>query len=89
MPPSELPFEFMLNALRLIEGFAPALFVERAGLPLSGIDDALSAAESRGLLSRDAQRIRPTERGRLFLNELFELFLPAAKQKVVHRVSQA
>jgi len=89
VPPSELPFEFMLNALRLIEGFAPALFVERAGLPLSGIDDALSAAESRGLLSRDAQRIRPTERGRLFLNELFELFLPAAKQKVVHRVSQA
>jgi len=89
VPPSELPFEFMLNALRLTGGFAPALFAERTGLALPVIEEALRMAETRGLLSRDAQRIRPSERGRLFLNELLELFLPAAKQKIAHRVTQA
>ena len=84
----ELPFEFLLNALRLIEGFAPSLYAERTGLPLATAEKALGEAEARGLLERDAQRIRPSARGRLFLNELLELFLPPAKHEVVHRVPQ-
>ena len=76
MPPSELPFEFMLNALRLVEGFELKLFTERTGLPLTAIESRLRQAEERGLLERDWKRIRPTERGQRFLNELLELFLP-------------
>ena len=72
----ELPFEFMLNTLRLIEGFPAALFQERTGLPLLAIEARLREAEKKGLIERDWQRIGPTARGRLFLNELLELFLP-------------
>ena len=75
VPASEVPFEFMLNALRLLEGFEVKLFGERTGLPLGSIGKSLEQAESKGLLERDWRRIRPTERGRLFLNELLELFL--------------
>ena len=80
IPAAELPFEFMLNALRLVEGFPVALFEERTGLPLIRINRQLEEAEKRGLLERDWRRIRPSERGRLFLNELLEGFLnPAPK----------
>jgi oxygen-independent coproporphyrinogen-3 oxidase len=72
----ELPFEFMLNALRLKEGFALARFGERTGLPLSTIEAALAEAERRGLVRRDLQRVVPTPRGFDFLNDLLELFLP-------------
>ena len=72
---AELPFEFMLNALRLVEGFPVELFAARTGQQLAKIERQLSAAEAKGLLLRDWQRIAPTERGRLFLNELLELFL--------------
>jgi oxygen-independent coproporphyrinogen-3 oxidase len=75
VPANEVPFEFMLNALRLVEGFEVKLFGERTGLPLAAIEKSLQKAEEKGLLERDWQRIRPTERGRLFLNELLELFL--------------
>src|SRR3989440_640780 len=75
VPPAELPFEFMLNALRLVEGFPLALFQERTGLPLAVVTWELEDAEKRGLLARDWQRMRPTERGRLFLNELLALFV--------------
>ena len=71
----ELPFEFMLNALRLVEGFAPALFAGRTGMPITVIERELQAAEGKGLLARDWKRIRPTERGRRFLNELLQSFL--------------
>ncbi len=73
--PAELPFEFMLNALRLVEGFALALFEERTGLPLTAVQAQLAEAERKGLIERDWQRLRPTERGRLFLNELLGLFV--------------
>ena len=73
--PSELPFEFMLNALRLIEGFPLALFQERTGLPIATVQRELDEAEHKGLIERDWQRLRPTERGRLFLNELLALFV--------------
>jgi len=76
VPAGELPFEFMLNALRLVEGFEAALFSERTGLPLSAVQSQLEQAERGGLLARDWKHIRPTERGRLFLNELLGAFLP-------------
>jgi len=72
----ELPFEFMLNALRLTDGFPLALFVERTGLPLTAILPALDAAEAKGLIERDHVAVKPTARGRLFLNDLLEMFLP-------------
>ncbi|HEX7221463.1 MAG TPA: radical SAM family heme chaperone HemW [Burkholderiales bacterium] len=78
--PRELPFEFMLNALRLVEGFAPRLFEQRTGLPLATIEKPLNQAESKGLLERDWARLRPTARGQRFLNELLELFLAAGKE---------
>jgi oxygen-independent coproporphyrinogen-3 oxidase len=80
IPARELGFEFMLNALRLVEGFETRLFEERTGLPISTLERPLRAAEEKGLLERDWQRIRPTERGRHFLNELLELFLPAGSR---------
>ena len=76
VPVEELPFEFMLNALRLVEGFDVSLFSQRTGLPLHIVEGRLALAEKKGLLSRDWKRIRPTERGRHFLNELLEAFLP-------------
>jgi oxygen-independent coproporphyrinogen-3 oxidase len=74
--PAELPFEFMLNALRLVEGFDVQLFSQRTGLPIHIVEGRLQVAEDKGLLERDWKRIRPTQRGRLFLNELLEAFLP-------------
>jgi putative oxygen-independent coproporphyrinogen III oxidase len=75
VPVDDLPFEFMLNALRLVEGFSPALFEERTGLPIVSIEKELQRAEEAGLLERDWKRIRPTARGQRFLNELLALFL--------------
>ena len=73
---SELPFEFMLNALRLVEGVPVALFRERTGMELASLEAALSRGEALGLLERDWQHLRPTPKGQRFLNELLELFLP-------------
>ena len=75
----ELPFEFMMNALRLADGFEVASFTERTGLPVTAAETALAAAEAKGLIARDHLRIRPTELGRRFLNDLLRLFLPEAK----------
>lgn len=71
----DLSFEFMMNALRLNEGFEAALFQERTGLPLLTIRHALAEAERRGLLQQDFQRIVPTEMGGRFLNDLLQIFL--------------
>jgi len=73
---SELPFEFMLNALRLREGVPLAMLTERTGLPASAFAAALDEAERKGLLARDWQRLWPTERGFDFLSDLQALFLP-------------
>ncbi len=70
-------FEFVMNALRLNEGFATRLFEERTGLPLKIIESPLREAEARGLASWDVRHVRPTELGRSHLNTLLELFLPA------------
>ncbi|MBP0597063.1 oxygen-independent coproporphyrinogen III oxidase-like protein [Herbaspirillum sp. LeCh32-8] len=70
-----LGFEFMLNALRLTEGFSPNLFAERTGMGLNQIEKQLDLAEQKGMLYRDHALIRPTELGRRFLNDLQEIFL--------------
>jgi oxygen-independent coproporphyrinogen-3 oxidase len=72
---SDVGFEFMLNALRLVEGFAVPLFQERTGFPLTIVEPALREAEKKGLLARDHRRIAPTPLGRRFLNDLQQLFL--------------
>ena len=71
----ELAFEFMMNALRLNEGFDSVLFQERTSLSLLAIRRQLDEAERRGLLARDHQRIAPTLLGQRFLNDLLEIFL--------------
>jgi len=71
----DLPFEFMMNALRLSAGVPAALFEERTGLPLMVCAAELEAARVRGLLEPDAARLRPTLQGQRFLNDLLELFL--------------
>jgi oxygen-independent coproporphyrinogen-3 oxidase len=71
----QLPFEFMLNALRLKDGFELAQFSERTGLPITAIQRALEAAEAKGLLERDFHRAWPTQRGFDFLSDLQALFL--------------
>lgn len=72
---ADMGFEFMLNALRLTEGFDPNLFGERTGMSISAITKALNEAEAKGLIVRDHRLIRPTELGQRFLNDLQEMFL--------------
>lgn len=69
-------FEFMMNALRLNEGFDPRLFEARTGLSIAAAERGLATAERRGLLLRDLHNIRPSATGRRFLNELLQGFLP-------------
>jgi oxygen-independent coproporphyrinogen-3 oxidase len=70
-------FEFMLNALRLVEGFTESLFESRTGLPASRVSERLQLAAARGLLERNGTgEWRPTALGRQFLNDLQGLFLP-------------
>ena len=72
---AELPFEFMLNALRVRQGFPLAWFTERTGLPLSAIEGPLAQAVAKGLIERDLAWVRPTVRGFDFLSDLQGLFL--------------
>ena len=74
---ADLAFEFMLNALRLKDGFALARFGERTGLPLSAIEAQLEEAQRRGLVTRDLAHVQPTRLGFNFLNDLQQIFLPA------------
>jgi putative oxygen-independent coproporphyrinogen III oxidase len=78
VPRAQLAFEFMLNALRLREGFALADFTARTGLALTAIAKPLEEAERRGLIERDFTRVWPTARGFDFLSDLQSLFLPTA-----------
>lgn len=72
---ADLPFEYMLNALRLRDGFKLQDFVEKTGLPVSALQTGLDEAERKGLIERDLTSLRPTERGFDFLNDLHSLFL--------------
>jgi oxygen-independent coproporphyrinogen-3 oxidase len=78
---AEVGFEFMLNALRLTDGVPVALFAERTGFPLAIVGKELDAAERRGLIVRDHERIGPTPLGRRFLNDLQAMFLPQKSRR--------
>ncbi|MEQ1882982.1 MAG: oxygen-independent coproporphyrinogen III oxidase-like protein, partial [Burkholderiales bacterium] len=72
---SALPFEFMMNALRLIDGVELSLFEERTSLTFLSVQKQLASAEDKGLLERDHLRLRPTLKGQRFLNDLLQIFL--------------
>jgi oxygen-independent coproporphyrinogen-3 oxidase len=73
-------FEFMLNALRLRDGFEKDLFVARTGLAASELEDAMRPASERGLVVRKSPgRWQPTAHGRRFLNDLQASFLPSSR----------
>ena len=72
---AELPFDFLMNALRLVDGVPSSWYSERTGQSLDTIAPLLDQAVQRGLLEPWQQQLRPTEQGRLFLNDLLEMFL--------------
>ena len=72
---NDVGLEFMMNALRLTDGFPVALFAEHTGQPISIAKQGLQQAEEKGLIEWDIHTIRPTELGRRFLNDLLGLFL--------------
>ncbi len=73
---ADLPFEFMMNALRLTDGVPLALFSERTGLPINVVSKTLAEAEAKQFIERDHQHLAPTQIGQRFLNDLLEMFLP-------------
>lgn len=73
---AELPFEFMLNALRLVEGFSLADFEQGTGLPAATVLPVLETLERRGLIERAGDRLKPSPLGFRFLNDLQSAFLP-------------
>jgi len=76
----ELPFEFMLNALRLVDGFSEVEFESRTGVPFATLAETISMARQKGLLEQDGSaHWRPSELGQRFLNDLQELFLPESR----------
>lgn len=72
---ADLPFEFMLNSLRLLDGFPLQDFMDRTGLPLSAVQAGIEQGVAKGLLQRDAARVWPTTRGIDFLSDLQSMFL--------------
>ena len=72
---TDLPVEFLMNALRLVEGVPAERFEERTGLPLAALEPALSRARERGLLATDLARLQPTELGLRFLNDVLQGFM--------------
>ncbi|MGK9537201.1 YggW family oxidoreductase, partial [Salmonella enterica subsp. enterica] len=68
----ELPFEFLMNALRLTEGVEARLYAERTGLDLASLEQARRDAEQSGLLQVEPSRLAATDRGQLFLNDLLQ-----------------
>ncbi len=71
----DLPFEFLMNALRLTSGVELKLFSERTGLSTDALQDGLRQAHQRGLLSTDPKRLAASAQGQLFLNDLLQIFL--------------
>jgi putative oxygen-independent coproporphyrinogen III oxidase len=72
----DLTLEFMMNVLRLNDGVHPSLFMQRTGLPLAVIQSRLEAAEAQGLIEWNLQTLRPTAKGRRYLNDLLQIFMP-------------
>jgi oxygen-independent coproporphyrinogen-3 oxidase len=75
IPKDELGFEFMINALRLVDGVPIGLFQQRTGLNIRTLETAIKKAQSKGLLIIDSANMYPSLLGQRFLNELLELFL--------------
>lgn len=75
LAPEELAFDFLMNALRLVDGVPSHWYSERTGQPIEQITSQLDAAVSRGLLQPWQQQLRTSERGQLFLNDLLQGFL--------------
>jgi putative oxygen-independent coproporphyrinogen III oxidase len=73
---ADLPVEFLMNVLRLVEGVPVELFAERTGLPPQVLEPGLSRARARGLLEKDPGRLGATEFGLRFLNDLLQAFMP-------------
>ncbi len=74
--PARRPFEYMLNVLRLVEGFSLSSFESCTGLERAAIEPQLQAGYAAGWLQRDGDRVQPTELGRRFTNDVVALFLP-------------
>lgn len=72
----ELPFEFLMNVLRLTDGVPAGLYPQRTGLPLADLAASRREAEAQGLLQADPARLAATPKGQLFLNDLLQRFLP-------------
>lgn len=75
LTPADAVIEFMMNALRLTDGFELPLFTERTGLPQTVITTPLGRAEELGLIERSPLTVRPTTKGQQYLNELLQLFM--------------
>jgi oxygen-independent coproporphyrinogen-3 oxidase len=87
LPQDDLVFEFMLNALRLTDGFGESVFEERTGCSADELDRIMSQAREKGLVSRDVDAVwRPTSLGQRFLNDLQAEFLPRTSR---HRAREA
>jgi len=77
LPAEDLPFEFLMNALRLTEGVELKRFSQRTGLALAALEDGIQQARQRGLLSDDPARLAASAQGQLFLNDVLQIFLTA------------
>jgi oxygen-independent coproporphyrinogen-3 oxidase len=87
--PGEVRFEFFLNALRLADGFPPALYAQQTGEPASAVRGLLKSLEDRGLLTANPCWIRPTPRGYVLLNEVIAHFLPERHDGLPERIGPA
>ncbi|MGH8211374.1 MAG: radical SAM family heme chaperone HemW, partial [Steroidobacteraceae bacterium] len=83
--PQELPFEFMLNALRLVEGFDATLFATRTGLGWEAVAAPVDALVARGLILKEGARLRPSPQGLRFLNELLLSFVSDGRPESAKR----
>ncbi len=72
---ADAAFEFMMNALRLTDGFDTALFAQRTGLAIGAVTEQLAQAQRQGFITWDREQVRPTAKGRDYLNDLLQLFL--------------
>ncbi len=82
VPDADLPFEFMMNALRLTDGFAPQLFEDSTGLRMDSLAAGLDALAAEGLMEPNAGRWRTTARGFQYLNEVVGRFLPGPDSRI-------
>jgi oxygen-independent coproporphyrinogen-3 oxidase len=81
LAPVDLPFEYMMNALRLVDGVPPTDFASRTGLGIEAIAPALDSARAQGWITADPERLCTTAEGQRFLNDVIAMFLPVASSQ--------